>query len=104
MNSEHVRTHAFSPVTHVASKHLGEAVAPEEATQHHAGLPLAPAELLCHADGADGHRHAGAVQEAGPQQQHHRPYPRHRPASENHLNLAAHPPTDGDKLWTCQTS
>lgn len=68
------------PVTDVASEHLGEAVAPEEAAQHHAGLPLAPVELLCHADGTDGHRHAGAVEEARPEQQHHRPYPRHWPA------------------------
>lgn len=70
------------PVTDVASKHLGEAVAPEEAAQHHAGLPLAPAELLCHADSADGHRHTGAVEEACPEEQHHCPYPRHWPAQE----------------------
>lgn len=70
----------FPPVTDVAPKHLGEAVAPEEAAQHHAGLPLAPVELLRHADGTDGHRHTGAVEEACPEQQHRRPYPRHRPA------------------------
>lgn len=69
--------YCFPPVADVASEDLGEAVAPEEAAQHHAGLPLAPLELLRHADGADGHRHAGAVQEARPEQQHARPYPRH---------------------------
>lgn len=70
------------PVTDVASEHLGETVAPEEAAQHHAGLPLAPVELLCHADGTDGHRHTGTVEEARPEQQHHCPYPRHWPAQE----------------------
>lgn len=70
----------FLPVTHVASEHLGEAVAPEEAAQHHTGLPLAPFELFRHADGTDGHRDPGAVQEARPEQEHHRPDPRHRPA------------------------
>lgn len=54
------------PITDIASEHLGEAVSPEEAAQHHAGLPLAPAELLCHADGTDGHRHTGTVEEACP--------------------------------------
>ncbi len=63
----YLTTWELLPVTDVASEHLGEAVAPEEAAQHHAGLPLAPAELLCHADGTDGHRHAGAVEEARPQ-------------------------------------
>lgn len=62
-----------SPVTDVASEHLGEAVSPEEAAQHHARLPLAPAELLRHADSTDGHRHTGAVEKARPEQQHHRP-------------------------------
>lgn len=71
------------PVTDVATKHLGEAVAPEEAAQHHPRLPLAPAELLGHADGTDRHGHAGAVEEACPEEQHHRPYPRHRPAQED---------------------
>lgn len=70
----------FLPVAHVASKHLREAVAPEEAAQHHARLPLAPFELLRHADGTDWHGNPGAVQEAGAEQEHHCPNPRHRPA------------------------
>lgn len=74
------------PVADVASEHLGEAVAPEEAAQHHARLPLAPAELLCHADGTDGHRHAGAVEETCPKQQHHRPNPRHWPMREGNAS------------------
>lgn len=80
------------PITDIASEHLGEAVAPEEAAQHHAGLPLAPAELLCHADGTDGHRHTGTVEEACPEQQHNRPYPRHRPAQCE--------VKEKDNLWT----
>lgn len=76
----HGRSRRVLPVAHVASEHLGEAVAPEEAAQHHARLPLAPLELLRHADGTDGHGNPGAVQEAGPEQQHDCPNPRHRPA------------------------
>lgn len=68
------------PVADVAPEHLGEAVAPEEAAQHHSRLLLAPAELPRQADGTDGHGHAGAVEQACPQQEHHGPHPRQRPA------------------------
>lgn len=67
------------PVTDVTAEHLGEAVSPEEAAQHHPRLSLGPVELLRHGDGTDGHRHTGAVKEACSQQQHHCPYPRHWP-------------------------
>lgn len=75
-----VKPSCFLPVTDVTSKHLSEAVAPEEAAQHHAGLALAPLELFGHADGTNGHRHTGAVEEACPKQENHCPYPRHWPA------------------------
>lgn len=74
------RLFCFSPVADVAPEHLGEAVAPEEAAQHHPGLLLAPVELFRQADGTDGHRHAGAVEQACSQQKHHSPHPRQRPA------------------------
>lgn len=52
---------------------LRQAVAPEEAAEHDAGLLLVPVEVGAQGDGADGDGDAGAVQQARPQQQHHRP-------------------------------
>lgn len=61
------------PVPQVAAHDLCQAVAPEEAAEHNAGLLLVPAEVLAHGDGADGHADAGAVQQAGAQEQRGRP-------------------------------
>lgn len=72
----------FLPVADVAPEHLGEAVAPEEAAQHHSRLFLAPAELFRQADGTDWHSHTGAIEEACSQQKHHGPHPRQRPAKQ----------------------
>lgn len=49
------------PVPQVAAPDLSQAVAPEEAAEHDAGLLLVPAEVLAHGDGADGHADTGAV-------------------------------------------
>lgn len=57
----------------MSSDNLRQAVAPEEAAEHYAGLLLVPVEAGAEGDGADGHGDAGAVQQARPQQQHHRP-------------------------------
>lgn len=61
------------PVPQVAAHDLCQAVAPEEAAEHNAGLLLVPAEVLAHGDGADGHADAGAVQQARAQEQRPRP-------------------------------
>lgn len=52
---------------------LCQAVSPEEAAEHDAGLLLVPIEVGAQGDGADGDGDTGAVQQACPQQQHHRP-------------------------------
>lgn len=57
----------------MSSDNLRQAVAPEEAAEHYAGLLLVPVEVGAQGDGADGHGDAGAIQQARPQQQHHCP-------------------------------
>lgn len=46
---------------------LCQAVSPEEAAEHDAGLLLVPVEVGAQGDGADGDGDTGAVQQAGPQ-------------------------------------
>lgn len=67
-------------ITDMSSDDLCQAVAPEEAAEHYARLLLVPVEVGAQGDGADGHGDAGAVQQARPQQQHHRPDTGLRPA------------------------
>lgn len=74
-----------SPVPQVAAHHLRQAVAPEEAAEHDAGLLLVPAEILAHGDGAHGHADAGRVQQAGAQQQCPCPHLAFGPAGQKGL-------------------
>lgn len=58
----------------MSPNNLCQAVAPEEAAEHDAGLLLVPVKVGAEGDGADGHGDTGTVQQARPQQQHHRPH------------------------------
>lgn len=62
------------PIPQVAAHHLSQAVAPEEAAEHDAGLFLVPAEVLAHGGGADRHADTGTVEQACAQQQRPCPY------------------------------
>lgn len=61
------------PVPQVSAHNLSQAVAPEEAAEHDAGLLLVPAKVLAHGGGADGHAGTRAVQQTCAQQQRPRP-------------------------------
>lgn len=71
-----------SPVPEVASHHLCQAVAPEEAAEHDASLLLVPAKILAHGNRAHGHGNSHTVQQAGAQQQGPRPHLALRPVEE----------------------